>query len=45
MAAPGVELILGLRRDDQFGPAVLVGLGGVLTEVLDDVAGPPSADR
>ena len=38
MAAPGIELILGLRRDPQFGPAVLVGLGGVLTEVLDDVA-------
>ena len=38
MADPGVELILGLRRDPQFGPAVLVGLGGVLTEVLDDVA-------
>ena len=38
MAAPGVELILGLRRDPQFGPAVLVGLGGVLTEILDDVA-------
>jgi len=38
MAAPGVELILGLRRDDQFGPAVLVGLGGILTEVLDDIA-------
>jgi len=38
MADPGVELILGLKRDPQFGPAVLVGLGGVLTEVLDDVA-------
>ena len=38
MAGPGVELIVGLRRDPQFGPAVLVGLGGVLTEILDDVA-------
>ena len=38
MAPPGVELILGLRRDPQFGPAVLVGFGGVMTEVLDDVS-------
>ena len=38
MAAPGVELILGLQRDPLFGSAVLVGLGGVLAEVLDDVA-------
>ena len=34
----GVELIIGVERDAQFGPTVLVGLGGVLTEVLDDVA-------
>lgn len=38
MAGAGVELIIGLRRDPSFGPAVVVGLGGVLTELLDDVA-------
>ena len=38
MAAAGVELIVGLERDPMFGPAVLVGSGGVLAEILDDVA-------
>jgi acetate---CoA ligase (ADP-forming) len=38
MADAGIELIVGLRRDPSFGPAVVVGLGGVLTEILDDVA-------
>lgn len=38
MADAGVELIVGLRRDPSFGPAVVVGLGGVLAELLDDVA-------
>jgi acetyl-CoA synthetase len=37
MAPQGVELIVGGRRDAQFGPMVLVGLGGLLTEVFDDV--------
>jgi acyl-CoA synthetase (NDP forming) len=38
MATSGVELIVGARRDPSFGPTVLVGLGGILAEVLDDVA-------
>ncbi|MEM7122988.1 MAG: acetate--CoA ligase family protein [Pseudomonadota bacterium] len=31
------EVILGIKHDDQFGPMVLVGLGGVLAEIIDDV--------
>ncbi len=31
------ELMAGLKRDSQFGPCVMFGLGGVLAEVLDDV--------
>jgi acyl-CoA synthetase (NDP forming) len=38
MEAPGVELILGARRDPQFGPMLLVGLGGVQAELWKDVA-------
>jgi hypothetical protein len=32
------ELIAGMVRDPQFGPCVLLGLGGILTEALADVA-------
>src|SRR5205823_11747515 len=32
------ELIAGMHTDDQFGRCVMVGLGGVLTEALGDVA-------
>ncbi len=38
MAGDGVEMILGVRRDPQFGPVILLGFGGVLAEVLKDVA-------
>ena len=35
---PGVELLLGARRDEYFGPVVVLGTGGVLTEVWQDVS-------
>jgi acetyltransferase len=34
----GVEMILGVREDPQFGPFMLVGLGGVMVEAMKDVA-------
>lgn len=34
----GVELIVGVREDPQYGPLMLVGLGGVLVEALGDIA-------
>jgi acetate---CoA ligase (ADP-forming) len=42
-APPGVEIALGIVRDQQFGPLVLVAAGGVLVEVLGDrrLAMPP----
>ena len=39
MARPGgLELLAGVKRDPQFGPVVAVGLGGVASEALADVA-------
>jgi acyl-CoA synthetase (NDP forming) len=38
MATGGRELILGGRQDAQFGPVVLVGMGGVFVEILEEVS-------
>lgn len=36
MARPGLEMVVGAKRDPQWGPVVLVGLGGVWIEALAD---------
>lgn len=38
MAEPGTEVVIGMTRDPQFGPALMFGLGGVFVEVFKDVA-------
>lgn len=38
MLPKGVEIVVGARHDPQFGPLIVVGLGGVLVEVLRDTA-------
>ncbi len=38
MARPGVEVIIGMSKDAQFGPVIMFGLGGVLVEILKDVS-------
>jgi hypothetical protein len=41
MAAAGREIILGIARHGAFGPVLMVGIGGIYAEVLNDVAFAP----
>jgi len=38
MADEGVEVIIGTKYDDQFGPVIMYGLGGIMVEILQDVS-------
>ncbi len=38
MAAPGVDLVVGVRRDPVFGPIIVLGLGGTAAEVYADIS-------
>ena len=38
VSGPGIEMLLGVVHDDQFGPLVLAGFGGIHAETLKDVA-------
>ncbi len=48
MVPPGVEIMLGIKRDPVFGPVIAAALGGIFVEILGDVAlrlAPVSADE
>lgn len=38
MVPPGVEIIIGMTKDAQFGPVLMFGLGGIFVEILKDVS-------
>jgi acetyltransferase len=42
MAPKGVEMILGMTWDEQFGPMIVLGAGGVMVEIFKDAAVKPA---
>ena len=38
MAPKGIEIIVGTKTDDQFGPIIMFGLGGIMVEIMKDVS-------
>ncbi|MDD5489759.1 MAG: acetate--CoA ligase family protein, partial [Candidatus Moranbacteria bacterium] len=47
MAAPGLEVIIGMKRDQNFGPVIIVGGGGTFTEIMKDrvILIPPFSEK
>lgn len=37
MAQKGLEIIIGTKMDEQFGPVIMYGLGGIMVEIMKDV--------
>ena len=38
MASSGIEIIIGTKIDEQFGPIIMYGLGGIMVEILKDIS-------